>query len=529
MSDAFNSITEEQFTNHITTLSSDEFEGRGPSSAGEEKTLNYLRQQFAALGLQPGNGDSFLQDVPLVQSTSKYDSALHIRGEEQSLDLEYKDAFMAVTRRMEESVALHQSELVFAGYGITAPEYDWYDYQYIDVRGKTVVVLVNDPGYATEDPDLFNGKAMTYYGRWTYKYEEAARQGAAGVIIVHETGPAGYPWEVVRNSWSGPQFYLEAADKNMSRCAVEGWITTEAAGELFAAAGLDFKEQKQRALEEDFQATALGLEASFSIRNSIENSMSHNFLAVWPGTERSDEFIIYTAHWDHFGIDGTQDGDKIFNGARDNATGVAALLEIARAFTRLPEPPKRSILFLAVTAEERGLLGSKYYGTHPVYPLTKTVAAINMDALNIWGRTKDVTVVGYGNSELDEYVQAAAEEQDRYVRPDPEPEKGGYYRSDHFSFARQGVPALAMDHGVDHVEKGEEWMREEMDEWIEENYHKPSDEYRPDEWDLSGAIEDIRLWFDIGHRLSNDSALPNWREGTEFKALRDSAMAEVTE
>ncbi len=529
MADAANSISEEHYAQHIATLSSDEFEGRSPSSAGEDKTLTYLESEFKALGLQPGNGDRYLQEVPLVKFRSDYDPALRIRGNEQSLDLTYKDAFMAVTRRMVASVALNQSELVFAGYGIIAPEYDWNDYQDIDVRGKTVIVLVNDPGYATEDADLFNGKAMTYYGRWTYKYAEAARQGAEGVIIVHETGPAGYPWEVVQNSWSGPQFYLEATDKNRSRGAIEGWITTEAAEEVFAAAGLNFEEQKQNALEENFQANALGLDASFSIRNEIRNSRSHNFLAVWPGSERSDEYIIYTAHWDHFGIDSTREGDQIFNGARDNATGVAALLEIARAFTRLPERQQRSILFLSVTAEERGLLGSKYYGTHPVYPLTKTVAAINMDALNIWGRTRDVTVVGYGNSELDEYVQAAAEEQGRYVRPDPEPEKGGYYRSDHFSFARQGVPALAADHGVDHVEKGEDWMREEMDAWIEDNYHKPSDEYRPDEWDLSGALEDIRLLFKVGYRLSHESTFPNWREGTEFKALRDSAMAELSE
>ncbi|MEJ2051893.1 MAG: M28 family metallopeptidase, partial [Calditrichota bacterium] len=353
---------------------------------------------------------------------------------------------MAVTRRMQESVSIKNSGLVFAGYGIVAPEYDWNDYENLDVRGKTVVVLVNDPGYATEDSSVFNGKAMTYYGRWTYKYEEAARQGASGVLIVHETGPAGYSWDVVRNSWSGPQFYLEAEDKNMSRCAVEGWITRDAAERLFQAAGLDLDTQKQAALKPDFKPVDLGMTASFGIHNTIKNSMSHNFLAMLPGSKRPDEYVVYTAHWDHFGKDTTLEGDQIYNGARDNATGVAGLMEIARAFKALPEPPERSILLLAVTAEERGLLGSKYYATHPIYPVDKTVAAINMDALNIWGPTKDVTVVGYGNSELDDYVETAAKEQGRAVRPDPEPEKGGYYRSDHFSFARVGIPSLAAEH-----------------------------------------------------------------------------------
>ncbi len=522
---AIQTINESSYTRHIQTLASDEFQGRSPSSEGEKKTLTYLQDHCRRLGLQPGNGESYLQEVPLVRFDSEYDEAMEITNQDESFTLGYQKDLMAVTRRMRESVRLDQSDLVFAGYGIIAPEYDWNDYQGLDVRGKTVVVLVNDPGYATEDPDLFNGKAMTYYGRWTYKYEEAARQGASGVIIIHETGPAGYPWEVVRNSWTGPQFYLKAKDENMSRCALEGWMTSEAADRLFQSADMDLEEQKKAALTGEFRGTSLGLQASFAIRNEIENSQSYNILAMLPGDERPDEYIIYMAHWDHFGIEHDREGDKIYNGARDNATGVAALLEIASAFTRLPDPPGRSIAFLFVTAEERGLLGSKYYADHPIFPLRKTVAAINMDALNIWGRTRDVTVVGYGNSELDDYVEAAAEKQGRYVRPDPEPEKGGFYRMDHFSFARVGVPALAAEHGVDHVEQGEDWMREEMDEWVEQNYHKPSDEYRPDAWDLSGALEDIRLLFRVGHRLSVESAFPNWREGTEFKTMRDSTMA----
>ena len=525
MKNALDAISVQTLTENIKTLGSDAFEGRSPSSPGEEKTMNFLRQQFESLGFKPGNGTSFLQDVPLMEFTSQHDPAMRIRHGDETIELEYKEDLMAVTRRMQESVSIKNSEMVFAGYGIVAPEYNRNDYEHLDVRGKTVVVLVNDPGYATEDSSVFNGKAMTYYGRWTYKYEEAARQGAAGVIIVHETGPAGYPWDVVRNSWSGPQFYLEAEDQNMSRCAVEGWITRDTAERLFQAAGLNFADQKRAALEPDFKPVDLHMAASYGIRNRIENSMSHNFLAVLPGSERPDEYVVYMAHWDHFGKDTTREGDQIYNGARDNATGVAGLLEIARAYKALPEPPERSILLLAVTAEERGLLGSKYYASHPVYPLNKTVAAINMDALNIWGPTNDVTVVGYGNSELDDYVEATAQEQGRAVRPDPEPEKGGYYRSDHFSFARVGVPALAAEHGVESAEHGEEWMRRQMDEWVEQHYHKPSDEYDPETWDLSGAVQDIRLLFRIGYRLSTEDTFPNWREGTEFRALRDEQMA----
>jgi len=515
------SISEDGLIPHIQTLSSDEFQGRSPSSPGEEKTLDYLQDQFKQLGLHPGNGESYLQEVPLVKMASDHDEIMKISGEKTSLELQYKNDMVANTRRMVESVALEDSELVFAGYGIVAPEYDWNDYENLDVEGKTVIVLVNDPGYATEDPELFTGEAMTYYGRWTYKCEEAARQGAAGVLIVHETGPAGYPWEVVRNSFSGPQFYMESEDKNMSRPVIEGWITTETAERLFQEAGLEFPTMKRRALAEDFAAPSLGLTVSYSIRNTIEHSVSHNVMAVLPGAEQPEEYVIYSAHWDHFGVD--EEG-RIYNGARDNATGLAAMLEIARAYTELPEPPKRSILFLPVTAEERGLLGSEYYGTHPVKPLDRSVAAINMDALNIWGPTRDITVIGYGNSELDEYVDAVAEQQGRYVRPDPEPEKGRFYRMDHFSFAKEGLPALATEHGVDHAEHGEDWMIERIDEWTEENYHKPSDMFDADEWDLSGAVDDTRMYFQVGYELANTETFPNWREGTEFKAKRDAML-----
>jgi Zn-dependent M28 family amino/carboxypeptidase len=391
------------------------------------------------------------------------------------------------------------------------------------VKGKTIVVLVNDPGFATGDTTLFKGRTMTYHGRWTYKYEEAARQGAAGVLIVHETEPAGYPWAVVRDSWSGTRFMLENPD-NMSRAAVEGWITADAARQLFQDAGLSYDSLKARAARREFKAVPLGLKASIAIRNTVRRSTSNNVLAVLPGTTRADEYVIYMAHWDHFGKDTTRQGDQIFNGALDNASGTAGLLALAKAYAALDRNPARSVLFLAVTAEEQGLLGSQYYATHPVYPLNKTVAAINMDGLNILGPMRDITVVGYGNSDLDDYVAEAAKAQNRVVRPDPEPEKGFYFRSDHFSFAKVGVPALDPDAGINSVAHGEAWARQQRDAYTQQRYHKPSDEYDPS-WDLSGAVEDLWLFFRVGYRLANESTFPNWRAGSEFKAKRDSMMA----
>ncbi|MCF7803433.1 MAG: M28 family peptidase [Candidatus Marinimicrobia bacterium] len=521
MSQRSESISQENLISHIKTLASDEFEGRAPSSPGEEKTVNYLREKFQSLGLQPGNYKSYFQEVPLVKFDTDYDDSMEITGRNQSFHLQFKKEMVASTRRMVDTISLKDSELVFAGYGIVAPEYEWNDYEGLDVEGKTVIVLVNDPGYATEDDSLFNGKAMTYYGRWTYKFEEASRQGAAGVLIVHETGPAGYPWEVVENSFGGPQFLMESEDGNMSRTEIEGWISVDAATKLFSKADMDLETMKDWALQPDFSAIPLDLSLTYSLHNSIEKSASRNVLAKLPGASRPDEFIIYTAHWDHFGVDGE---GKIYNGARDNATGLAAMIEIARQFSQQPDPPDRSILFLPVTAEERGLLGSKYYAAHPVIPPENTVAVINMDALNIWGPTRDVTVIGYGNSELDDLVEEVAEEQGRYVRPDPEPEKGRFYRMDHFSFAKKGIPALATEHGAEHADHGEEWMLEAIDSWTEQHYHKPSDVYNEDTWDLAGAVQDTQMYFQIGYQLSQSNEFPNWKEGTEFRAIRDEMM-----
>ena len=517
---ALRSITRDDLKAEIQVLSSDDFEGRAPSTPGEEKTIRFLKEKFARLGLQPGNGQSYVQEIPLTEITSSPVGDLVVSGDNSTDRLRYRDEFVASTRRMIERVEIEGSEIVFVGYGIVAPEWGWDDYKGTDVRGKTVVMLINDPGFAMKDTSLFNGDAMTYYGRWTYKYEEAARHGAAGAFIVHETEPAAYPWAVVNNSFTGPQMNFAAEDGNIACAAVEGWLTADAARKVFRQAGLDFDEVKAGAARREFKPIPLGLEASVTIENSIRGAVSSNVLGLLPGGERKDEYIIYMAHWDHLGIDTSRAGDRIFNGALDNATGVAGLLEIAEAFTKLKETPSRSILFLAVTCEEQGLLGSEYYAQHPVYPLDHTVAVLNMDAMNIMGPMKDITVIGYGDSELDDYLVDAAKTQGRVVRPDPDPAKGFFFRSDHFSLAKRGVPALYIGGGTDHVVHGTEWTREQRDKYTAEKYHKPSDEFDPG-WDLSGTVDDLRLLFRVGYRLAGESTFPNWKEGATFKAARD--------
>ena len=521
---ALASIAAEDLAADTQTLSSDEFEGRAPASKGEEKTVAFLEKEFQKLGLKPGNGESFFQEIPMVVITADPSARLEVKDGRKSISFVYSDEFVAATMRVMEEVSLADSEMVFAGYGIVAPEYNWNDYEGLDARGKTVVVLVNDPGFATKDPALFSGRTMTYYGRWTYKYEEAARQGAAALFIVHETEPAAYPWGVVQNGWTGPQFNLVSEDNNMSRCAVEGWLQLEVARQIFKNAGLDFDEIKIAAAKRGFKPIPLGLKASLTLHNTVRNVTSKNVVALLPGSKRPDEYIIYMAHWDHFGVNPALEGDQIFNGALDNATGTAALIELAEAFQTLKRPPHRSLIFLSVTGEEQGLLGSEYYATHPTFPTAKTAAVINMDALNIYGRMKDITVVGYGLSELDGYIEAAAKEEGRTVNPDPTPEKGSYFRSDHFPFAKQGIPAVYPSGGVDHVEHGREWTLALKEKYTAENYHKPSDEFDPN-WDLSGAIDDLRLLFKVGYRLAMESTFPNWKEGTDYKAKRDADMA----
>lgn len=514
-------ISEAALHRHIAVLASDEFEGRAPGSKGEELTLDYLQRSFDAAGARPGNGESYLQAVPLVAVAPARQPSFVVRGADFSATLEHRKDMVAWTKRLVDDVTVRDSPLVFAGYGIVAPEYGWNDYEGLDARGKTVVVLVNDPGYAAGDPALFTGRAMTYYGRWTYKYEEAARQGAEAVIIVHETEPASYGWAVVERSGSGERFGLRAEDGNMSRAAVEGWITTEAAQELFAAAGEDFAALKAAALQPGFEARPLGdLHADIQVHSTIRAAESHNVLALVPGGKRPDEYVIFMGHWDHLG----RDGDEVFNGAVDNASGIAGLLLLAESYASLDPPPERSLLFVAVTAEEQGLLGSEYYGQNPVVPLEQTVAVINVDGLNYIGPTRDIAVIGYGASELDAFVDAAAAQHGRKVMPDPRPEAGSYYRSDHFSVAKQGVPAVFPKMGRDLVEGGTQRGFALAQNFEQNHYHKPSDTYSPDQ-DWTGGVEDLKLYFELGLQIANSTAWPNWAEGNEFRALRDAQRA----
>jgi Zn-dependent M28 family amino/carboxypeptidase len=516
---------------HIKVLSSDQFEGRAPGSAGEELTVKYLEDEFKKLGLQPGNTDgTYVQNLPLVGITGVNTRPLVVAGRGQKTAVRWRDDVVAWTRRVTDTVSLNSSELVFAGYGVTAPEFQWDDFKDVDIKGKTIVVLVNDPQIPdTSDPNkldesLFRGTAMTYYGRWTYKFEEGARRGAAGILIVHETGPAGYPFSVVQGNL-GERFDLVTPDKNMGRAAIEGWLSLDATKKLFAQAGQDFDQLRKQALTREFRPMPLNLTASIGLRNTMRTIQSKNVLAKLEGSDAQlrDEYVVYTAHWDHLGKGEAVEGDDIYNGALDNASGVAQLLEIARGFTTVQPRPKRSILFLMVGAEEQGLLGSQYYAEHPIYPLAKTLAAINIDGVNQWGRTKDITVIGIGASDLDDYLREAATEQGRTLRPDPESEKGFYYRSDHFNFAKQGVPALYGDTGIDFVGKPAEYSQQKRDEYTNRDYHAPSDEIKPD-WDLTGAADDAQLLFMVGYRVANAATFPEWKPGNEFKATRDAML-----
>ncbi|WP_105213599.1 M28 family metallopeptidase [Pseudoalteromonas sp. T1lg22] len=508
----WNSINAEQLATHVKTLASDEFGGRAPSSKGEELTLAYLTEQFKALGYQPGNGDSFLQQVPLVSIEADANMALHIGGK----DYQYKKDMVMGTSRISTKESIKDSELVFVGYGVNAPEYKWNDYEGLDVKGKTVVMLVNDPGFATKNPELFTGDAMTYYGRWTYKFEEASRQGAAGAIIVHETAPASYPWSVVENSWSGPQFGFQKDNNNMDRVAVEGWVTVDVAKELFTKAGLDFEQAKQRAAEGAYHVDMGDLTASVEVNSEIKKSVSYNFIATLPGSKKADEHIIYSAHWDHLGTDKNRKGDQIYNGAHDNATGTGGMIEVAEAFTKLPRHPDRSITFLAVTAEEQGLLGAKYYAANPIIATDKTVANINMDSLNLLGKVKDVSVVGMGKSELDDMLGEAAKMQERTISGDPKPSSGGYYRSDHFAFANLGVPAMYAGGGSEARDEETAQYRKRMSLVLRGCYHQPCDRYR-DEWDLSGAVQDLQLFYKVGFDISQQEQWPKWYANSEFQ------------
>ena len=515
-----NAVDSLKLEKHIERLASDEFQGRKPFTVGEEKTVAYLTDELQKMGLEPGNNGSFTQEVPLVEIDAVPASPMTIHHNDQQHQLQYRQDFVALTRRVTDRVDVDQSELVFCGFGIVAPEYGWNDYEGMDMTGKTAVVLVNDPGFGTNDSTQFKGNAMTYYGRWTYKYEEAARQGAEGILIVHDTAPAGYPWGVVQSGWTGKNLYLQSEDDNQSRCAFEGWLSQGAARKLFERAAI--KNYLGKARASGFKPIPMNMSLDLSLQVDTRKSTSQNVIAKQTGSSQSDEYVIYSAHWDHLGIGEPIDGDSIYNGALDNASGTAVLLEIARVFSQLEEKPARSVAFLFVTAEEQGLLGSEYYAQHPIYPLEKTVANINMDAIGFWGEMKDLTVVGYGQSALDEYVRQAAEAQGRYIKPDPNAEKGYFFRSDHFSFAKVGVPALYASGEYEHAANGAAWTKTQSDTWTQENYHQPSDEYVPGKWKFAGMVQDAQLLFNIGYTLSNETSFPGWKEGSEFKATREA-------
>jgi len=511
---------------HTKVLSSDKFEGRAPGTMGEELTVSYLVDQFKKIGLKPGNTDgTYIQKVPLVGITPTPAPLVLTKGKQQ-LTLKWKDDVVAWTKQVADLVILDKSDLVFVGYGVVAPEYNWDDYKGVDVKGKTLVMLVGDPPVpdpanpATLDPKTFGGNAMTYYGRWTYKYEIAAMKGAAGALIVHETGPAGYGFNVIQGK-TGEQFDLVTPDKNMGRASIEGWITRDQTERLFKMAGQDFDALKKQAVTREFKPVPLGVTGSMTIRNTLRTIDSRNVVAKIEGSDPAlkDDYVIYTAHWDHFG----KTAEGIFHGARDNASGTAALLEVGRAFTKISPPPKRSILLISVTAEEQGLLGSQYYAVTPIYPLAKTVAEINMDELNVTGATRDLTLIGYGASDLDDYASAAASEQGRTVHADAEPEKGYYYRSDHFNFAKMGVPALNPDQGIDYTSKPAEYSQKVRDNWTSNVYHTPKDVVTPD-WDLSGAAQDVKLLLAVGYRVAQADKFPEWKPGNEFKATRDKML-----
>ena len=519
---SFESINLDELKSRIATLASDDFQGRLPATIGEEKTIKYLEEQFRLVGAKPGNGDSFFQKVPLLEITSDQAMKLKLANGKENLVLNFSDDLIGGTPQPVENINISNADLVFVGFGINAPEFNWNDYDGIDVKGKIVMAFINDPGFY--DSTLFNGKNMTYYGRWIYKYEEAARQGAAGVILIHETKAASYPWGVVQNSWAGTRFYLADNIVTKSGLKFQSWVTNEAAHKIFKIAGVDYDQQLKVASGRGFKSVDLRLSTSIAFRNKVKNAVSNNVVALIPGKDLANEYVVYTAHWDHFGINSKFKGDSILNGALDNATGTAALIQLAEAFNKLQEKPRRSILFMAVTCEEQGLLGSQYYAENPIYPLNKTVAVINMDVLNIFGKMKDMTIAGYGYSELDDYAAEILKSHNRYAAPAANPQSGGYYRSDHFSFSKVGVPSINMSGGIDNIEHGKQWALETIGKWGAENYHKPSDNYEPNIWKFDGMVEDLAIYLELGYKLSNTDKFPNWHEGVMYKPKRDEMM-----
>ncbi|MEE9347008.1 MAG: M28 family metallopeptidase [Robiginitomaculum sp.] len=510
---------------HIEVLASDKFEGRAPSGTGADLTTHYIAGQMKASGLKPmGVDGTYFQPVTLTEMTAKPSSFARITMGKIVRELEQRENAVFWTKQYTDTAKVENSELVFVGYGTVAPEYDWNDYAGLDVKGKTVVMLVNDPGYATKDEALFKGDSMTYYGRWTYKYEEAARQGAAAAIVIHETKPASYPWSVVADSWTGGQFDLVRPDKGMSRPELEGWVTTEQAREMFARAGLQLEEMKAAASHKGFKPVPMGgLTLDAQIDNDIKTIQSRNVAGGVVGSKYPDEYVLYMGHWDHLGMkDGKPGEDLIYNGAVDNATGTAAVMEIGKAFASGPQP-ERSVIIVSVTAEESGLLGSAYYGEAPLVPLAKTVAGINIDAMFPLGETKDIMVIGYGASQLEDRLKAILDTQGKYIVPDQNPSAGYFYRSDHISLAKKGVPMLYADGGVDHIGKGKTFGEAFGKDYTANRYHQTSDDYSAD-WDMSGIEATTQLFYELGMNIANTQDWPTWYEGSEFRAIRDASL-----
>jgi Zn-dependent M28 family amino/carboxypeptidase len=505
---------------YISVLASDEFQGRKPFTEGETKTINYLKELFTNVGLEPGNGDSYFQEVPMVNITTAAAASMQVQSGKGNFTLKGFDDYVIWTDKTDSLITLDKSDLVFAGYGVVAPEYKWNDYEGLDVKGKVVLVLVNDPGFNSGDSSLFKGKTMTYYGRWTYKFEEAARQGAKGCLIVHNTQAASYPFAVVQNNWNGSRLRLDNRGKSEQLCDVIGWVSGPTANKLLAAAGQD-STLLAKADVRGFKGMPLNVKLSTTMQVKPVYNKSHNVIGKITGSKKPDEYIIYTAHWDHLGIGKPDEkGDSIYNGAFDNASATAGLIELARAFKSLSEKPERTILFLSVTAEEQGLWGSAWYAQNPVYPAAKTIANINMDGLSPFEATKDIIVVGQGQSDLEDYLKEAAEKAGRYVAYENHPEAGYYYRSDHFNFAKVGIPALYTERGIDIVGKGKEYGEKVHEEYRDKHYHRPSDQYDAATWTLAGGMDDLKLLFQVGKRIAFGDQVPGWKEGSEFKAKR---------
>lgn len=511
-------MNEARFRNDIKNLSSDEFEGRAPTTHGEKLTLDYLSKAFAEMGLKGAYQGSFLQPVPMVSYTAYDAQQISLAG----LPLTFRKDIVLNSRHDNGGVNIENAPLVFVGYGVNAPEYGWNDYQDVDMKGKIAVILVNDPGFARPDSGKFNGKAMTYYGRWSYKFEEASRQGALGALIIHDTEPASYPWSVVENSWTGAQQDLVLSKTEQdSRVQVEGWLTLDAATQLFEKAGLSLPTLMARAADSPINLP-LEQTANIAFKNKAEYANSYNVVATLPGTQQADEQILFTGHWDHIGKDDSKEGDKIYNGAMDNASGIAGILEIAR---QLADNAKqghglaRSVTFIATTGEEQGLLGSRYYAANPIYPIDKTVAVLNLDSTNIYGKTKDFTIVGKGKSELENYLVDAAKQQNRIALGEKNPASGGFFRSDHFSFAKLGVPAVFAGGGSEPIDAATASYKTQMQATMKGCYHNVCDEYHED-WDLSGAIQDLEVYYQVTRTLGNSQDWPGYYQGTEFNSLR---------